>query len=91
MLSSMQALLMEQIQFNISNGEKEEAASEKFHGAVVDHCGHENTRVFREVTEVGEVLKKINEINWYNVEPEVAIIFDWENRWAIDDAKLLKK
>lgn len=29
-------------------------ASEKFHGAVIDHYGGKDTRVFREVTETGE-------------------------------------
>ena len=33
---------------------KSRGSSEKFHGAVVDHVGHENTRVFRDVTERAE-------------------------------------
>ena len=69
---------------------KGRGASEKFHGAVVDHCGHENTRVFREVTQVGEVLKGLTEVMGTTVEPEVAIIYDWENRWAIDDTQALR-
>ncbi len=56
-------------------------------GAVVDHCGHENNRVFRDVQEVGETLKKLDEVIGTTVKPEVAIIFDWENRWAMKDAK----
>ena len=36
-------------------------ASEKFHGAVIDHYGGSDTRVFKEVTEVGEALEKIQE------------------------------
>jgi beta-galactosidase len=70
---------------------KGRGASEKFHGAVVDHCGHENTRVFREVTQVGEILNKLKEIQGSIKESEVAIIYDVENRWAIDDAQGLKK
>jgi beta-galactosidase len=70
---------------------KGRGASEKFHGAVVDHCGHENTRVFREVTQVGEILKKLKEIQGSIKESEVAIIYDMENRWAIDDSQGLKK
>ena len=38
-----------------------QGASEKFHGAVIDHYGKDDTRVFREVTEVGEVLEQIQE------------------------------
>lgn len=37
-------------------------ASEKFHGAVIDHYGGSDTRVFREVTEVGDTLKAISEV-----------------------------
>jgi beta-galactosidase len=70
---------------------KGRGASEKFHGAVVDHSGHENTRVFRDVSEVGEVLNKLKEIQGSIAESEVAIIYDVENRWAIDDLQGLKK
>ncbi|MFO7295712.1 MAG: beta-galactosidase trimerization domain-containing protein, partial [Clostridia bacterium] len=66
---------------------KSRGCVEKFHGAVVDHCGHENTRVFRDVAEVGKVLEKLDPIIGTTVRPEVAIIYDWENRWAIDDMK----
>ena len=37
--------------------EKSRGSSEKFHGAVVDHCGHEHTRVFKRCTDVGNILK----------------------------------
>ena len=37
-------------------------ASEKFHGAVIDHYGGKDTRVFKEVSETGEALKKIKEL-----------------------------
>lgn len=69
---------------------KGRGASEKFHGAVVDHCGHENTRVFREVSELGCVLKNIKEIQGATCNPEVAVVYDVENKWAIDDLQGLK-
>ena len=59
---------------------------EKFHGSVVNHCGHENTRVFREVAEVGQLLAKLDGVIGCTVAPEAAVIYDWENRWAIDGA-----
>ena len=37
-------------------------ASEKFHGAVIDHYGGNDTRVFKEVSRVGEVLKELKEL-----------------------------
>ena len=63
---------------------KGRGGQEKFHGAVVDHCGHENTRVFGEVAEVGEVLGKLDPVIGTTVRAEAAVLFDWENRWAID-------
>ena len=68
-----------------SSGARAAAASEKFHGAVVDHVGHENTRVFRDVAELGAILQKLDPVIGTTVQPDVAIIYDWENRWAIDD------
>lgn len=59
---------------------------EKFHGAVVDHSGHEKTRVFRDVAALGETLEKMDEMLDSRARAEVAIICDWENRWAIDNA-----
>ena len=60
---------------------------EQFHGAVVDHLGTDDTRIFREVAEVGELLKKIAPAAGTLVKTKAALLFDWDNRWAIDDAK----
>lgn len=60
---------------------------EKFHGAVVSHAGHENTREFQDVADVGQMLTKLDDVIGAPVKAEVAIIFDTENRWAIDDLK----
>lgn len=49
------------IQSNIFSGEKV-GGFEKFHGAVVDHTGTENTRVFEDVAELGENSKKFKPI-----------------------------
>ena len=50
-------------------------ASEKFHGAVIDHYGGEDTRVFREVTAVGEILEEIREVSGSETEAKVAILY----------------
>lgn len=89
-LSSMQALAHGADSVLYFQWRKGRGASEKFHGAVVDHCGHENTRVFREVTKVGEALEKLAEIQGSTKNAEVGIIYDVENRWAIDDMQGLK-
>lgn len=62
-------------------------ASEKFHGAVIDHYGGNDTRVFREVKKLGEALQKLGEIVGANVKSEIACIYDVENRWALENAQ----
>lgn len=60
-------------------------ACEKYHGAVIDHAGHENTRVFREVAALGAELEKIGSLTLGGVtESKAAIVFDWDNWWATD-------
>ncbi len=59
-------------------------AWEQFHGAVVSHLGTNDTRIFREVAHTGETLKKIAEVEGSTSRSEAAIIFEWENWWAID-------
>ena len=56
---------------------------EKYHGAVVDHCGHENTRVFRGVSKLGSELEKLSGVVGKYSDSKVAIVYDWENSWAI--------
>jgi beta-galactosidase len=56
---------------------------EKFHGAVIDHCGHENTRVFREVAALGAELQKLGgSFVGSRIKSEAAVLFDWDNWWA---------
>ncbi|WNQ13598.1 beta-galactosidase [Paenibacillus aurantius] len=60
-------------------------AFEKFHGAVIDHAGHEHTRVFREVAEIGRELQQLGDTLLGATSPaKVAIVFDWDNWWAIE-------
>ena len=60
-------------------------ACEKFHGAVIEHVGTENTRVFREVKQLGEELEKLGGILPRSVnEAQVGVVFDWDNYWALE-------
>lgn len=59
--------------------------AEKLHGAVVDHYGREDTRVFRDVSRVGQLLKTVNEAAGSDTIAYAAVMYDWENFWAIDD------
>jgi beta-galactosidase len=64
---------------------KGRGAAEKYHGAVVDHVGHENTRTFAEVAQVGRDLKELSAVAGTRLTPRAAVVYDWENRWAIDE------
>lgn len=58
---------------------------EKFHGAVIAHAGTENTRVFREVKQLGEELEQLSAfLPGSRNNAEVGIIFDWDNYWALE-------
>ena len=57
-------------------------AAEKMHGAVVDHVGGERTRVFQDVAAHGAFLKHLDAVVGTTVRPEVALVHDWEVRWA---------
>jgi beta-galactosidase len=61
--------------------------SEKFHGAVVEHSGRSDTRVFGEVSELGAELERLGDTTIGAATPaRVAVLFDWHNRWAIENA-----
>ena len=86
-LSSLQAVAHGSDSVQYFQWRKSRGSSEKFHGAVVDHVGHEHTRVFNEVAELGQTLDQLDQIVGTTVNAEVAIIFDTQNRWAINDSQ----
>ncbi|WP_432627183.1 beta-galactosidase [Brotaphodocola sp.] len=60
-------------------------ACEKYHGAVIDHAGRSDTRVFREVASLGAELEGWNGVFLNGRTPsETAILVDWENWWAVE-------
>lgn len=59
-------------------------ACEKFHGAVIEHCGHEETRVFKECEQLGAELSQLSEVINSQNSSEVGIVFDWDNYWALE-------
>lgn len=86
LLSSLQAVAHGSDSVQYFQWRKSRGSVEKFHGAVIDHVGHADTRTGKEVTAVGEYLMRINDVAGTGTKADVAIIFDWENRWALDDA-----
>jgi beta-galactosidase len=63
---------------------KNRGGGEKLHGAVVDHVGHEHTRVFQSVAQLGERYEALTEILGSETHSEVALIYDWQVRWAFE-------
>ena len=61
------------------------AGQEKFHGAVISHSGREDTRVFRECTQLGKELQSLGDSFLEGCTPAKAgILFDWNNWWALE-------
>lgn len=87
LLSSMQMVAHGSDSVMYFQWRKSRGSSEKFHGAVVDHDNSTNNRVFQEVAQVGETLENLSEIVGTNRQADVAILYDWESNWALNDAQ----
>ncbi|GAA4188234.1 beta-galactosidase [Microbacterium oryzae] len=61
------------------------AGSEKFHSAMLPHAGT-RTRTWREVTALGASLAELPELPTPGDDAQVALVFDWENWWALEAA-----
>ncbi len=90
-LQSMQAVAHGADSVQYFQIRKSLGASEKFHGALIDHYPSKDVRVFKEIQGLGEDLSKLDELIGANVDAKVAIIYDWENRWAIDNIQGLNE
>jgi beta-galactosidase len=58
--------------------------AEKYHSAMVTHSGDENSRIYREVEKLGNELKKLSDIVDSTIHAQVAIMFDYDNWWALE-------
>lgn len=59
------------------------SGAEKFHSAMLPHAGADS-RVFREVVDLGATLRRIEEVQGSVVQAEVAVLWDFESFWAQD-------
>jgi beta-galactosidase len=60
-------------------------ACEKYHGAVIEHVGHENTRVFRECAQLGRELEALGDtILDAEADNQVALLFDIDTWNAVE-------
>jgi beta-galactosidase len=64
-------------------GRASRAGAEKFHSGMVPHAGTD-TKVWREVVELGKHLKALGEVAGSRVHADVAILFDWNAWWAVE-------
>ncbi|WP_405577459.1 beta-galactosidase [Streptomyces sp. NBC_01092] len=55
--------------------------AEKFHSAMVPHGGTD-TRVWREVVELGAALDSLNPVRGTRTRADVAMLWDWHSWWA---------
>lgn len=57
---------------------------EKLHGAVLEHGGSSENRVFREVAALGEELARLGpDILGSRISSKVAVLFDWPSIWSL--------
>ena len=87
-LASLQAVAHGSDSVQYFQWRKSRGGPEKFHGAVIDHSGTDKTRVFREVAELGQLLEALGDVAGTSAPVETAIIFDWENRGALECASI---
>ena len=57
---------------------------EKFHGALIDHYGENDSRIFRECRSLGQRLAGFGDQTGGTVPAEVGLIYDRENLWGIE-------
>ncbi|MGP0223626.1 beta-galactosidase [Paenarthrobacter sp. NCHU4564] len=57
--------------------------TERYHSAMVNHAGP-NTRIFREVCQLGQELKSLAGLTGTRSAARVAIVFDWDCWWALE-------
>ena len=59
------------------------AGAEKYHSGLVPHAGTE-TRLWREVCELGRTLHAIEEVAGSGARNEVAMVVDWQSWWGAE-------
>ncbi|MEC1438633.1 beta-galactosidase [Bacillus sonorensis] len=87
LLSSMQMIAHGSDSILYFQWRKSRGSSEKFHGAVVGHDNCSENRVFKEVAKVGQILEELSEVVGTTRPADVAILYDWETHWALEDAQ----
>ena len=67
---------------------KSRGGLEKLHGSVVSHDFGADTRVFREVEDVGRILEKLSpSIVGTTIDAKCAVVYDWDTSWAVESTQ----
>ena len=69
--------------FNVFQIRASVAGAEKFHSGLIPHAGTD-TRLWREVVALGDLLDRLGEVAGSRVESEVALVWDWQAWWACE-------
>ncbi len=79
LLASMQAVAHGSDTVQYFQWRKSRGQSEQFHGAVVGHDNSSDTRVFKDVSSVGEELKKLEKIAGTTTANDVAMLIEYDS------------
>ncbi len=86
-LFSLQALACGSDTVQYFQWRKSRGSYEQYHGAVVDHLGTDDTRIFREVQALGAELKRLEPVAGSLIRAQAALILDWDAMWALEDMR----
>ncbi|MFF3335411.1 beta-galactosidase [Streptomyces sp. NPDC002888] len=59
------------------------AGAEQWHSAMLPHAGTDS-QIWRDVVQLGTDLKSLAEVRGSTVAAQVAIVWDWDARWALE-------
>ncbi len=59
------------------------AGAEKYHSAMVPHAGTDS-RLWREVVELGDTLRRLEPVAGSTVDADVALVLSWQAEWACE-------
>lgn len=90
-LFSMQAVACGSDTVQYFQWRKGRGSYEQYHGAVIDHLGRSDTRIFKDVAELGALLGSLGELRGSVIKSRAAVIFDWNCWWAVNDMMGLAK
>ncbi len=69
--------------FNVFQVRASLAGAEKYHSGLIPHAGTD-TRLWREVVELGGLLDSLTEVAGSRVVAEVAIVLDYQSWWGVE-------